>query len=69
MKQYAVDEILNGIRKRSDKVLHYVYHENYPTVKSFIIENRGNSQDAKDIFQEGLVIIFRKVTSGELMLD
>lgn len=69
MKHYPVDEILNGIRKRSDKILHYVYHENYPTVKSFINENSGNSQDAKDIFQEGLVIIYRKVTSGDLILD
>jgi RNA polymerase sigma factor (sigma-70 family) len=69
VKRYSVDEILNGIRKRNDKILHHVYHENYPAVKSYVNENSGNSQDAKDIFQEGLVIIYRKVSSGELSLD
>lgn len=69
MKQYSVNEILDGIRYRNDEILHHVYHENYPGVRSFIIENSGNSQDAKDIFQEGLVIIYRKVASEELTLE
>ncbi len=69
MKQYSVDEILDGIRDRDDKILHHVYHENYPTVRSYILENSGSIQDAKDIFQEGLVLIYQKVTSRKLLLN
>lgn len=69
MKQYTVDEILDGIRCRNDKILHNVYHENYPSVRSYITENHGSSQDAKDIFQEGLVLIYQKVTTQEFFLD
>jgi len=69
VKQYAVDEILDGIRCRNDKILRYVYHESYPSVRSYITENNGSSHDAKDIFQEGLVLIYQKVTSQKLLLD
>lgn len=69
MKHYSVDEILEGIRCRNDKVLRYVYHENYPAVRSYVTENNGYIQDAKDIFQEGLVLIFQKVTNKKLLLE
>ena len=69
VKQYAADDILDGIRNRKDEILQYVYRENYPAVKSFVLENKGDIQDAKDVFQEGIVLIFKKVTSGELTLN
>jgi len=69
VKHYSVNEILDGIRNRNDKILHQIYQENYHSVRNFIMENSGDNQDAKDIFQEGLVIIFRKVTSEELTLN
>lgn len=69
MKNYSVDEILEGIRCRNDKILRYVYQENYPSVRNYVTENNGSSQDAKDIFQEGLVLIFQKVTSQKLFLE
>jgi len=58
---YSVEEIIAGIRSRDNSVLQFVYKEYYPTVHHFIITNNGNSDDAKDIFQECIIVIYRKL--------
>lgn len=69
MKQFSVNEILEGVRKRNNKILQYVYCVNYPVVKRYILDNNGDIQDAQDLFQEGIVIIFRKLSSETLNID
>ena len=61
MSLYSVEEIIAGIRSRDNSVLQFVYKEYYPTVHHFIITNNGNSDDAKDIFQECIIVIYRKL--------
>jgi len=58
---YSVEEIIAGIRSRDNSVLQFVYKEYYPTVHHFIITNNGNADDAKDIFQECIIVIYRKL--------
>ena len=61
MSQYSVDEIITGIRSRDNTVLQFIYKEFYPTVHHFILSNNGNGDDAKDIFQESIIVIYRKL--------
>jgi len=37
-------------------------------VKSLIINNNGSSDDAADIFQETMIVLFEKAKSGEFEL-
>lgn len=61
MSLYSVEEIIEGIRLQDNAVLQYIYKEYYPTVYHFIIANSGTPDDAKDIFQESIIIIYRKL--------
>lgn len=38
------------------------------TVKKFVLANSGSKQDADDIFQEGLIILYRKVSNPDFSL-
>jgi len=67
--RYNVEEILQGIRQNDIKVLQYVYKTFYSYVKYFIISNSGNEDDAKDIFQEALVVIYRKLDENQLNIS
>jgi RNA polymerase sigma factor (sigma-70 family) len=58
--KYSNEDIFNGIRNKDNAVLHYVYKTFYPIIREFIIRNYGKAEDAKDVFQEALVVIFRK---------
>ncbi len=60
MRKYSQDEIIDGLRRRDDRVMHYIYKAYYPIVLKLILDNRGTEEDAKDIFQETIVAIFRK---------
>lgn len=46
----------------TEKVFKELY-KHYPKVRKWISSNGGSSQDAQDIFQEGLIILHRKISS------
>jgi RNA polymerase sigma factor (sigma-70 family) len=61
-------ELLDGIRNRERAILVYVYEQFYPMIREFILKNSGTEEDARDIFQEGLVVIFEKLKAGQIEL-
>jgi len=61
VKRLSDEEILTGIRKRDNLVLQYVNKNSFNPVKQLIIHNAGSDKDAEDIFQEALIIIFKKL--------
>lgn len=69
MNKLTGKEILEGIRTKNNKVLHLVYAENYPVIKSYLQRNNGNSHDAEDILQESLILIYKKVSTNSITLE
>lgn len=69
MKPLTSEEILTGLRQKNDQILKWIYSETYPGVLKYILLNNGNEQDAEDVFQEALVLIYRKVMHDELELS
>lgn len=69
MTKYNVEEILEGIRQNDVEILQFVYKAFYPYVKYFITSNSGDEDDAQDIFQEAIVIIFRKLKNEQLEIS
>lgn len=69
MIKYTNEDILEGLRNSDRAVIDYVYKEYFPVIRFFIIVNAGDESDAEDIFQDALVIIFRKVCTDDLKLS
>ena len=69
MIKLTTQEILDGIRSKKNHILQEVYKENYPVIENYILRNSGSNVDAEDIFQEAIVIIYRRVTKGDISLD
>lgn len=61
MKRLTDGEILAGLRKRDNRVLQYLYKNSFNPVKQLVMHNAGSENDAEDIFQEALIIIFKKL--------
>ena len=61
VKRLSDEEILAGVRKRDNRVLQYIYKNSFNPIKQLILSNAGAENDAEDIFQEALIIIFRKL--------
>lgn len=69
MFHYSDEEILEGLKERDARIIQYVFDEYFRTIRGFVLRNNGILEDAEDIFQETLVIIYQKVRDNELNLE
>lgn len=67
MKDYNDEQILKGILRHDNLILQYIYKQFYYQVNLFIKRNSGNEDDANDIFQEAIIIIYRKLKENDLV--
>lgn len=57
--------ILDLIRRGDEQGLVLLYEANQRMVRSYILRNSGTSQDAEDLLQEAVVILWEKVRRGQ----
>lgn len=62
------EEVLSQIRKGDAKVVDYLYKKHYRMIVNYIQKNSGSEEEAKDIFQESIVVFWQKAASGNLVL-
>jgi RNA polymerase sigma factor (sigma-70 family) len=62
--QYFID----GILTNDAKVLNEIYQKYSKPILNLVTSNNGTVEDAKDIFQEGLIVLFRKVHDPKFQL-
>lgn len=68
MIHYSDEAIVEGLRLRSDYIINFIYREFFPLIKFLVTENGGSEEDAEDIFQDGIIIIYNKINLNQLIL-
>jgi len=68
MELYTDAQILDGILHSDRKVIDFIYRQYYGKVESFLIGKGGNPEHIKDVFQEAMYVICRKVNEKGLIL-
>ncbi len=61
-------EILEKIAKGDESALKYLYKKYYRMMTKLVITNNGTEDEAKDVYQDALIVFWQKVTSGNLVL-
>lgn len=61
-------EIIEKIKKGDERALDYLYKKNYRMMVKMIIKNNGSEDEAKDVYQEALIVFWQKVLSEDFML-
>ena len=62
---YSDSQLIEGLLQQNDAAINYLYKEIGPKVKQYIINAGGNSEEADDIFQEGIISCFINIKSGK----
>lgn len=57
-------DLIQGLIAQSDHALQYLYDEVGPKVRQYIVNAGGSSEEANDIFQEGIISAFVNIQSG-----
>lgn len=60
--------ILDGLIHRRSDIIRQIYIDCYPGITKWILQNSGSEDDVDDIFQESMLIIYRKLTSEGIHL-
>ena len=61
-------EILDRIARGDEKVLDHLYKKFYRMMIRIVLTNNGSEDEAKDIFQDALIVFWQKAASGNLIL-
>lgn len=52
--------LLKGLAQNDKNSIESIYRENYAAIQSFVLNNNGTVDDARDIFQEAMIVLYQK---------
>lgn len=61
-------DLIDGIAKGTAESLRIVYKEHFPLVLNYVVKNNGSEDDAKDVFQEAIIVLYDKINKGDFQL-
>ena len=70
MKQEINEKaLLEGLATSDKKAIETIYRENFNMIQTLVINNNGSVDDAKDLFQEAMIVLYEKARSGVFELN
>ena len=61
--------LLKGLAQNDKNSVEKIYRENYSTIQSFVLNNNGSVDDARDIFQEAMIVLYEKSRLASFSLN
>jgi RNA polymerase sigma factor (sigma-70 family) len=68
MERYTDTQLMDGILYSDSQVINFIYKKFYGKVESFLVGKGGNPEHIKDVFQEAMFVIYKKVNDKGLIL-
>ncbi|MEM1321777.1 MAG: sigma-70 family RNA polymerase sigma factor [Bacteroidota bacterium] len=73
MSIHSDQQIIKGLQsndhQETNQTLRVLYGSHYELIDHFIRRNGGTEDDAADVFQDAVIVFYRKVRLGELQLN
>lgn len=65
---YTDQSLYQALLKNESTAFEYIYKKNFPAVRQQVQQYGGSEDDAKDIFQEGVIALWNNIRSGSYQL-
>ena len=65
MSQDEINQLLSGEKQSLEKI----YQNHFPQILNLVTRNSGTEEDAKDVFQEALLVVYKQASSQSLKLS
>lgn len=69
MKDLSSEHILEGIENNNSFVIQYVYRKFFKIVSEYILKHGGCNEDVRDIFQDGIMVIYEQRKNNNLKIE
>lgn len=60
---------LKGLAQNDRKAIESIYRDHFNLIQSLVVKNGGSADDAKDIFQEAMIVLYEKSKSEAFSLN
>lgn len=67
-KEFTDSEFVEGLKFRREDVLRVLYKKHYPPILKFILNNNGSEDDARDIYQESILVLYNNAQKENFIL-
>ena len=61
--------LLEGLAIQDKNAIESIYKSNFTMIQNLIINNKGTLNDAEDIFQEAMIVLYQKSIDKEFQLN
>jgi len=62
-------ELLKGLSLNDKESIEQIYKDNYSIIQQLVINNNGTEDDARDVFQEALIVLYQNAKSENFHLN
>jgi RNA polymerase sigma factor (sigma-70 family) len=63
------NEIILGLRNNDSKILRVIYKKSFPSILKYILTNSGSEEEARDVFQESMIVLYRNAQKENFELS
>jgi len=68
MINFSDEVLIKGLKDQNSRCIRYLYKEYFPLAKSIVERNSGNYEDAEDLFQDSVVVLYKRLTNENINL-
>lgn len=68
MNNFTDLSLINELQCNNKDAYEILYMRYFSVIASYIKQNRGNDEDAQDVFQEAIIVLFEKVKHPDFVL-
>lgn len=58
--------LIEALSRNDEKAVRALYTRHFPAVEQYVLQNNGARSDAKDLFQEALIVLWTNLKEGRL---
>ncbi|MCX6243623.1 MAG: sigma-70 family RNA polymerase sigma factor [Bacteroidetes bacterium] len=69
MIYFSDEALLYGLKEKRTDCIRQLYRDYFPLARSIVEKNSGSYQDAEDVFQDGIIVLYQKIRSGPVQLN
>ncbi|MFI5155794.1 MAG: RNA polymerase sigma factor [Chitinophagales bacterium] len=69
MTENKEQALLKGMANNQREAIESIYSQHFQMVQTLVLNNSGTTEDAKDIFQEAIIVLYEKTRTGTFVLN
>ena len=62
------NSLIKGLASNNKQAIESIYKDNFTVIQGFILKNNGTVDEARDIFQEAMIVLYQKALTGQFEL-